>query len=373
MPAAQTLAGAPAHAHNDQQALPLVPFVRAADEHQEQFMDISQQIGAGTVVLPPTDVPAYGFMRGIWLLIEATGGAGTPTFLADAPFSAIQDVSLADVNGAPLYGPFAGYEVYAITRHGGYRRAFNPKASPDFNGGDATGNFSYLVYIPVEVNLRDGLGALANLNAASSYKLRVSIAAASAIYGTNPTTFPTVRVRAWLDAWTQPTPTDLEGNPQATQPPAHGTTQYWSKQIVNINGGVQTVRQNRVGNLLRENIYIFRDGTGARNATNWPPAFDLYWDSRLLKDYNTKMWRQQMCARLGLAAPATDDAVLGLDKGVFVEDYAHEFDGGYGAELRDGWLPTAQSTRLESIATWGAAGTLTIITNDVSPAGDVFV
>ena len=58
---------------------------------------------------------------------------------------------------------------------------------------------------------------------------------------------------------------------------------------------------------------------------------------------------------------------------MFPYEFCHEFDGHVGNELRDGWLPTVQSTRLEIVGSFANAGALDIITNDVAPAGEVFV
>jgi hypothetical protein len=351
----------------------VVPFVRAAQEHTESFLDVSQVIGTSNVPLAPVDIPAYGFIRGIFLEVTATGGSGTVAVAkGDAPFSAITDISIMDVNGAPIVGPLDGYDLYLTNKFGGYRRStINPKRHPDFKGVQTDGTFSFLLYVPIEVSGRDGLGSLANLNAASSYKLRATVAAKGATYSTDPTTLPTVRVRAWLDAWTQPADHDLRGAMQATTPPAHGTTSFWSKNVVNVNTGQQTIKLQRVGNLIRDLIFIYRDASGVRNKANFPAPFQLYWDTRLLKEYQQIVWRGQMSQRFNLAG--TDEAADGLDTGVYVEDYIHEFDGLAGAELRDGWLPTTQSTRLEVFGNFGAPGTLTILTNDVSPAGEVFV
>ena len=63
----------------------------------------------------------------------------------------------------------------------------------------------------------------------------------------------------------------------------------------------------------------------------------------------------------------------GLDNGVFVYDFMHEFDGLYGRGNRDLWLPTLGSTRLEVQGSFGTAGTLTVLTNDVAIAGSVFI
>jgi len=371
--AATTLAAPAQTAPKDKAPQIVVPFTRAAQEHIESFLDVSQVIGASNVPLAPVDIPAYGFIRGIFIEVTATGGTGTAAVAkGDAPFSALTDISIMDVNGAPIVGPLDGFDVMLTNTFGGYRRATtNPRLHPDYKNVQTDGTFSFLLYVPIEVSGRDALGSLANLNAASSYKLRATVASKGAVYSTDPTTLPTVRVRAWLDAWTQPGPNDLRGNPQATQPPAHGTTSFWSKNIVNVNSGQQTIRLQRVGNLVRDLIFVYRDASGVRNKANFPAPFQIYWDTRLLKEYQPITWRGQMSQRFGLTG--ADDTAAGLPTGVYVEDYMHEFDGQAGAELRDGWLPTVQSTRLEVFGNFGAPGTLTILTNDVSPAGEVFV
>lgn len=363
------------NAPKDKDAAPaiLVPFVRAAQEHVEPFLDTTVPIGASTIAINPADVPAYGFMRGILIEVTATGGTGTAAvYKGDGPFSALTDVQVSDVNGAPIVGPVDGYDLYLINKYGGYRRAgVSPKTHPDYTA-PTSGNFSFLTYVPIEVNGRDGLGSLANLNAASAYKLRLSVALKGNVFTVDPTTLPNVRVRAWLDAWTQPAGSDLKGQPQQTEPPAHGTTSYWSKYVQNVTAGANTIKLPRVGNLIRNQIYVFRDVAGVRNKVSFPGSFQNYWDTRLLKDYAPSVWRGQMSQRFGL--PGADDAANGLDTGVYVEDYCHEFDGLAGFEMRDGWLPTSGSTRLDLQGQFGAAGTLTVLTNDVSPAGEgVFI
>jgi len=67
------------------------------------------------------------------------------------------------------------------------------------------------------------------------------------------------------------------------------------------------------------------------------------------------------------------DVAGGLDNGVFVYDNTHEFDQSIGQENRDLWLPTLGSNRLEVQGSFAAAGTLTVLTNDVAIAGPVFL
>ncbi|QEV00818.1 hypothetical protein CP971_17560 [Streptomyces viridifaciens] len=67
------------------------------------------------------------------------------------------------------------------------------------------------------------------------------------------------------------------------------------------------------------------------------------------------------------------ESVNGLDNGVFVEDYCHDFDGKIGAEVRDQYLSTTQSTRYELSGLFTGSGFLTVITNDVIVPSEIFM
>lgn len=360
----------------------LVPFTRAAREHLEPFVDESKLLTTSSQQLGPYDVAAYGFLRGVYLQIEATGGtsAVTTAIKEDAPWSVIQEISVIDVNGAPIFGPVSGHDLYLINKYSGHAWSADPKVSPAYSapvvGASASGNFSLMLRIPIEISARDGLGSLPNQNAASTYKIRITLASADDVYSTKPSTaLPTVRVRAHLDAWSQPTGSDMRGNVNAQVPPAVGTTMFNSKQILNQASGQQNIQLKRVGNYIRNLIFVCRDtanGTRATGATDFPDPITLSWDTRpLLTAVPRKLLQHIMQQRTGYTAAA--ESANGLDNGVFVFDFAHDFDGKLGAELRDGWLGTVQSTRLELQGSFAAASVLTVITTDVSPAGEVFV
>jgi hypothetical protein len=161
--------------------------------------------------------------------------------------------------------------------------------------------------------------------------------------------------------------------PQNTTPPAHGTSQYWSKYTANVPSGANTVRLSRVGNFLREVIFVNRRSasTRANGETDFPDPFSVFWDTRLLHAYTKKIWRDVLVRRTGYSSAI--ETAGGLDNGVFPYDFCHEFDNKLGRELRDGWLPTVQSTRLEGQGTFGSADALDILTNDVATAGEVFL
>ncbi|MFI5534707.1 hypothetical protein ACIA8O_39855 [Kitasatospora sp. NPDC051853] len=368
---------APAASTSGQKGRPtlLVPFTRAAHEHIEPMVDVTQALGATSVAMGPWDVPAYGYLRNIVLDIQASGGSGAGvTATEDSPWSAISEIALIDVNGAPIVGPFSGYDLYLANKYGGYAFGSDPKATPMYSAVSGTGgNWRMLLRVPVEISAREGLGALPNANAASTWKLRITLAPSNQIYGVAPSTLPSVRVRAYLDAWSQPPQTDLKGNATAQQPPAIGTTSYWSKTTIPVNSGFNTLRLPRMGSLIRNLIFVFRDGSGTRSggATGFPDPASLYWDTRLLKTYGRDVWRHEMFRKTGYSGTA--EAVNGLDNGVFVEDYIHDFDGKLGGELRDQYLGTTQSTRFEISGNFTSSGTLTVITNDVAAASEIFV
>lgn len=386
MPTAATTAGAtrqrPSNGNQAQAVVPTVPFIRASAEHREPSgIDVSRLMTAADQDLGVFDIPAYGYLRSIVLLVQATGGAGTSVTAAeDGPWSAVKNILVTEPNGAVIAQFNSGKDLQFANKWGGYRdpHGADPAASPVFSAvASATGNFSFLMRVPMELNLRDALGSLPNQNAAATFKLKVTLAASTQVYGTVPTTLPTVRVRAFTEAWDQPE-TQSGGQTNQTTPPAMNTTQFWSSQQYNINSGSQTIRLTRVGNYVRNLIFIFRAATRVLGQTNWPDPVTLYLDTRPLDIIEKNNWLHQMYERsgfggaVGATIPANESA-QGLDNGVFVYDFMHEFDGALGRENRDLWLPTLGSTRLELQGSFGAAGTLTVLTNDVAIAGNVFI
>lgn len=349
------------------QAMPLQPFVRGATEHVEPIsVDVSTAIGASSVLLGLFDVNAFGYLRSLVLTVTASGGTGTAAvYQEDAPWSALQEITLNDVNGAPIVGPITGYELYLIHKWGGSTAGNpDPARNPYYTAPTTAGNFAFQLRIPVEISSRDGLGSLPNQNSAATYKLRLVQAAKGDVYSTDPTGLPTLRVQCHLEAWSQPSATDLLGRPNAQTPPGMGTTSFWSKQIFTVNSGQNTIRLQRVGNLVRSHILVYRTTAPARSSANFPDPFSLFVDSKLVWNRSRAISRMY---------DAEHSLVTALDTGVLVLDHTHDWDGLIGGEMRDQWEVTTQATRYEYQGSWGAAGTLTVLTNDVAPVGDPYI
>lgn len=350
-------------------------FVRASMEHRESAgIDKTVTIGSSDQDLGSFPIPAYGYLRSIVLLVTASGGAGTAAFAADGPWSVLKNIVLSEPNGATIAQFNSGYDLYLASKYGGYRAWNDPAQDPDYATATAGGNFTFMVRIPLELRGRDALGALPNQNAAAAFQLRMTIAANTTVYSTvPPTTQPNIRVRAYSEEWDQPS-ISTDGSANMTTPPAMNTTQFHTKQIYPVVAGQNTIRLTRVGNYIRNLMFIYRDTTNARvlNTTNnWAAPATLYYDTRPIDYIQDVIWRKTMKERYGYYNAV--ETAGGLNNGVYVYDFAHEFDGGVGYELNDLWLPTLSSTRLEIQGSFGVAGTLEVITNDVAVAGNVFL
>lgn len=367
------------------QVVPTVPFIRASGEHVEPAgIDVSRVMTGSVQDLGVFDIPAYGFLRSLTFVVTATGGAGAGVTAAeDGPWNVLSNIALTEPNGAQIQAFNSGYDLFLSQKWGGYGYigGSDPRELPPYSPVAAgSGNFSFILRMNVEMSLRDGLGSLPNQNAAATFKLRMQLNASTAVYGVVPgTTLPTVRVRVTQYAWDQPNPADGQ-NANQTSPPAVNTTQFWSTQVYNVNAGAQTLRLTRVGNYLRNLILVFRRaGTSRANGqADFPDPLTVLIDARPVAIVERNNFATLMSERtgygtaLGTVFPAYDSPG-GLDNGVFVWDYMHEFDGSIGMENRDLWQPTLGSTRFEIQGTFANAGTLTVLTNDVAIAGNVFM
>jgi hypothetical protein len=158
--------------------------------------------------------------------------------------------------------------------------------------------------------------------------------------------------------------------PNETAPPALNTTAFISQQSYLYNSGQQTLRFTRTGNYIRNMALIFRTGAGVRDATAIPPQVTLYLDTQPIDIIDSSLWAVRQAERTRYFG--TIDTAGAPDTGVYLYDFSHDWNGMVGFETRNQWLPTLSTTRLEISGTFGAAGTLTVITNDIIISDNVF-
>ena len=98
------------------------------------------------------------------------------------------------------------------------------------------------------------------------------------------------------------------------------------------------------------------------------------WLDRIYERYGyTSLIGASAVVPAGVANTGTPDSSGGRDFSTYPLDFCHEFGGFVGRELRDLWLPTLSSTRLELQGSFSSAGVLTVLTNDVTIADNVWL
>jgi hypothetical protein len=354
LPAQQGPGASPASA-----AVPQVPFNQASHHGCEQGPSFTVTPGAAQQTFGPFPLPATGYLRRVLLEVTTSTAGVAGTGAADFPFNIFSLIRLTDTNGAPIY-ELSGYNSLLADTYGGYAGAPDPRADPDYA---ATVTAPAITpYVPLELD-NTGMGSPANLSASSAYRLQCIVDTSANIWSVAPTTIPVFTVQVYCEYWTLPNPTDMQGRPQAIEPPYAGTIQLWSQQPnVSVSAGANRIALNRMGNLLRTVLCVFRSA-GARADTVVGDPLTLRWDDINLDVVSRRTIRKRM-------REYTNDLVT-RDTGVYLFGLYN-----YGAERFVGgrsvasWLPTVTATRYEisSPAGSGAGGTLDFVINDVSVA-----
>jgi hypothetical protein len=350
----------------------IIPFARAAQRHVEQ--GVTQNVASASWASGLTQqflVPSYGYLRALFLTVTGSGGVnGTKTVAAyeDAPWNLFSSVLFTDSNGAPIIS-LDGYALHLARKFGGYKPWREDQSAFGYSGistgASGTGNFKAKFEI-YQIFGRDGLGALANMDASAAYRLNLTYNGPNTFYagasGT-PGTPPSLAALLEAQCYARPAPTNSKGQPQATQPPAAGTIQYWTSQTFNLNAGQNTLQLTRVGNVVRNHILVFRSATDGTRATaetdgTVPSVIEFDYDAGIRYKMNVDTSRQLTYENFG----------YDVENGVIVFNNTNDPDEEPFAEYGDEYLETLGSTKLQLQFVNSHAGTLQVITNDIVPA-----
>lgn len=326
-----------------------------------------------------------GFIYGVVLDVAAAGGNGGTTaavYSEDAPFNTLDSVVLSDVSGELVN--VQGFQLYLSNLFNGWHRSA-PAAGQAIGQGTgvtnsqdtnhtqnvltvaASGNFRFMLRVPVGTNLRDAVGVVGNQDRAQRYQLRDDQAAASAVYATQPVpTLPTVTINKFYENMSVPLPTAPDNTPQQVLPPHYGTTHYTTQAVSETSPSPGTVpfALRRIGNTIRYVAIVLRNGNGTTpraSADANPPSnirMKLGEDSARFETYNYRRWI--MFERLGFDAP----------KGVLLYSFMEDFGPFTGYELGNDLLHSQAlvSLRFElalPAGQYGAGSTLTFLTDDL--------
>lgn len=328
----------------------------------------------------PWALQATGWLRGLFLLCEATGlTAGTIT--ADAPYSAFASIELDDVNNEAIFGPFDGYTAMLTNKYGGYVFADDPSTNAIFalSGTTSTNNFTFMLYIPLEIVARDPIGPVASVNNTASLTLKMQLNATTATF-TTPTGVLSMRIRGTQSFYWEPRKADKQGRPISPEPPASGTTQYWTQGSVAV-AGAGVINQQLITGLgypFRNYLFMLRDATGSRanGETNWPdPLIGLKFEANmLLSTLAKKLWQAFIAHSYGYMSATADvrgaGIMAGKENGVYAYSWAKDFAFDKpGSETRRSYLVTSPGSNFIFNGNVGGAGNLYSIVNYVAPGG----
>jgi hypothetical protein len=376
---------------NGQRPVMLKPFRVGVQVIDDEPYDISQTLDHSTHSLTPQyEVPSTGFLNDIYVLVEnvVTSNTATATststgvgvLAADGPYCVIDSLLFTDTNNAEIIGPITGWDLYVISKWGGYCFQDDPEANSDLftsttnatASSSAAGSFSFMLRIPAELVPRDGLGSLPNKSSSTPFKVKITVASLDSVYANTATPGGACRFRMTPKSYWEPTATDSSGVPVAQQPPGVNTTQYWNKTDYTVAAGsFSQLLTNSVGFPVRNLGFVLRDSnlSRAQGETDWPDPFKLQLQSNLIIDRYKKFWKKEITENYGYGAAG--DAANGKDNGLYWEPYCKDFGPKPGWETRRGYLRTTDGMRLQAKGTITGTGThtLTVFTNYVGIGG----
>jgi hypothetical protein len=382
------IGGQAAAAPADKAATPRIPFPRAARLKTNLSFSLGPvTLGASAVPFGPIQIPANGYMRALNLefVVSSTGNAATVALAAtnDAPFSFIQQISVTTSSGDALIVPIDGYALAMVQKYGAFGQVSpysDPRADPTFTaptvGATATaGSCVFRLRVPFEIDSTSGFCSLPNLAANRSYYIQGLFNALASVFTTIPNGVVTMTVTATAEYWSVPNDTNAQGDPQETAPVGNGSFSVIQSETIPVNAGTGIYQMHNVGNVIREIVMIYRDGSGVRIAdASSPGVFELVLNNDLLF-YQTRNEFKRQIANTGFGAAygavaAAQNTAQGQDAGVwpFVQFLAGGQSDIRADASRNQYLPTLDATLIQIRGTaWGTTGTVQVITNSVVP------
>jgi len=346
----------------------LIPFTRASKLRYDSSRVIPGTMGAATAQISFSPIPTTGYLATLYLQVAlvTAANAAAVAFNADAPWNFLRQIQFKTPDGTPIVNGLTGFQAFLAEKWGAYRLGRPEGSALDFtqvSGAVGTGG-SFTFTLPIHMEFgRDSLGVLANMDASAAFQLDLTIGTTADLYSVAPTNPGTYTVALFLESYTNPPP-EINGQPTRTEPPALGSTQFWTVQNFSWSGtGEQTIQLSRMGNLLRTLILVFRTAAGARSATVFPTGnLRIELDQMNLENRNVRL-NQFINYRY---------AAFDLDTGVLLIPYTTDPDDILTGAFGDEFLTTFTQTKYALIFTPGVAGSLEIIECDIAATGDIY-
>lgn len=240
-----------------------VPFLVGTQRYYEApFFTYSVQLDANShTVTPVPEVTPGNFLSGVTLAITSTGGTlGTASALGnDGALAVLSSIELADTGGGSILYPMSLFTAVMAQKY------LRPWDGDPIKASTFSNSINPVVTVKLWPEIRDTVACLVNTDARAQYRLNITVAPASNLAGATGTTYPTVTVAGWVDAWAQPDAVDLAGRPIVPLPPGLAVQRKLMHEVITgLGSGNNTVRLTLTGNEIRGLILIFRDTNGNR-------------------------------------------------------------------------------------------------------------
>jgi hypothetical protein len=395
-------AGVGAGAQNQSAATGANPFQIATNLYAEKNLQgaLSGQVLTGSAITGGGSVNAGQYLRALRMMFRTTAaGTGTAVAVAgDAPWSVFSQLDLTNVDGSEILYNMPGYSYYIGEK---YFRSWlcDPGKRYDYQaaaGGSTPNAGSFTLSLQPEI--RFTAGVLANTDTRSQYRFDYGLNGGT-LFTSGVTTYPTVALIPYMDAWAQPDAQDLQGTPNQPVPPGVNLQIKRRHQIFTLNGAGSdnTLLSTLTGNAIRAMALVVRAGSPSARTDGFTDPFYWYLDNRSLGRLNPDMirqWAEDFYSILALTGTSTaqtpgnpsatsNNATDGLSGAALYSGAGAEDQGVYvfprwiepGELYGQGWLYTANSTKLQfessSASGIGASPTAELITDEVYPIGAV--
>jgi len=342
----------------------LASFVRESRRcNQVGFTQPGNAFGA--LITKPLK-PTPGYLRGLWIVVQATGGTGAAAvYSADAPYNVIQSIQLRDAFGTVVYQT-DGYGLFLVHLYSGQigmAGLQDPSKDTWWVAQATTGNFTFALFLPLEFDPDTAYCSLPAMNAAAEMTLSVQLNPSTTVYTTPPTTIPTIEVDVYQEYWATPI-TD----PNLT-PPDDGSSHQWTQSQGNVpvaSGANSRVQLPDVGTYLSTIILLFRDSTNARIDTPLSSDIEIWVDGVPLRIEHSKVLTSRKFRQFGVTRPS----------GAVVYSWRDSVGWLVGVDDMELLLPTTPGTLLEVFSgAWGAFGnspaTVNTYTGKLYPVSEI--
>lgn len=328
---------------------------------------------------PIYNVTPTGWIRGIWFdfnMVVTANSGNAVTYAKDNPFSVINKVTLRDLGQQAVIGPVGGYDWMTLNKFGAYLNIGDPRADLTYSviagSGSTSGTFSFSLYLPFEFVQRDALGVAEN-KSKPGWTVELWLDSQANTYNQVPSVMGTMNMVAFPVSYSSPVSAPAGGTGGrgfAATPPLPGTLQYWRTE----NGAMPASSSNYdlvngIGFPIRNVVYKYLDtasGTRQGGDNAFPSPVTLQY-GQIIQFAKTKLrWISEMGRPFGLVS-TTPDTAQGREYGVYVWPRTIDFDMQPGAELRQRYLDTGTNTLVRLTGTFGAAGSLNVLTNWIVP------